>query len=313
MLDIVTVVANPIRWESRIRLARGAILDWLREPNVRVTLVESAYGGRAHELADLASNPRVNYVPVRNHTMVWNKESLMNIGISRLPHDARFIGTFDADVHWRKPGWAAEIEHALHLHPVVQCWSTAYDLGPNDEHIQTHTSFGRLYREGKPVVTKGGKFWKFDGGAYEYAHPGYAWGWTREILDRIGGLFDQGGMGSSDHHMALAIVGQVEKSIPAGTHPNYLAALKIWESRALTHINKNIGFLHGTIEHRFHGSKQARSYIGRWDMFVNHGFDPVSDLKRNSFGVLEFAGNKPDLEREWHQYLANRQEDANIF
>lgn len=312
-LDIVTVVANPIRWESRIRLARAAILDWLKEPNVRVTLVESAYGGRDHELADLAAIPRINFVPVRNYSLVWNKESLMNIGISRLPADAKYIGTFDADIHFRKPGWAGEIIHALHLHPVAQPWSTAYDLGPNDEHIQAHTSFARLFSEGKPVVSSGGKFWTFDGGPYQYSHPGYAWAWTRDILDRIGGLFDLGGMGSADHHMALAMVGAVEKSIPGGTHPNYLAALKVWESRALTHINKNVGYVPGTIEHEFHGSKAARGYLNRWDMFIRHGFDPINDLKRNTFGVLEWAGNKPELEREWHLYLKSRAEDANIF
>ncbi|MGH6935435.1 MAG: hypothetical protein ACRED2_04475 [Methylocella sp.] len=35
----------------------------------------------------------------------------------------------------------------------------------------------------------------------------------------------------------------------------------------------------GTIEHRWHGDKTRRA------------------LKRNSYGVPEFAGNKPDLER----------------
>ena len=43
-LQIVTAVANPIRWKSRILLARAAIVDWLRESNVHVTIVEVAYG-----------------------------------------------------------------------------------------------------------------------------------------------------------------------------------------------------------------------------------------------------------------------------
>lgn len=310
-LDIVTVIANPIRWESRIRLARDAIADWLKEPNVRITLVESAYGAREHELADLAANPRVNFVPVRSTSLVWNKESLMNIGISRLPADAQYIGTFDADVHFRKPGWANETIHALQLHPVVQPWGAAYDLGPNDEHIQTHLSFARLFHEGNPVVPSGPRFWKFDGGAYEYAHSGYAWAWTRSILDKIGGLFELGGCGSGDHHMALAMVGAVDKSIPGGTTASYRTALKAWESRALAHVNRNIGFVPGTIEHRFHGSKASRGYLSRWEMFIKHAFDPHMDLKRNSYGVIEWSGAKPELEREWHLYLKARAEDGN--
>ncbi|MCW2317964.1 hypothetical protein M2322_003529 [Rhodoblastus acidophilus] len=313
ILDIVTVVANPLRWESRTRLAKAAITAWLKEPNVRITLVESAYGGRPHELADFARERGLNYVPVRNYTLCWNKESLMNIGLHRAPDDAKYFATLDADVTWRKPGWAGEIIEALQIFPVIQPWSTAYDLGPNDEHIQTHTSFARLFHEGKPVVSKAAKFWKFNGGPYEYAHPGFAWAWTRDILDRIGGLFELGGMGSADHHMALGMVGAVDKSVPGGAHPNYLAALKAWEGRALTHINQKIGFIHQTIEHMFHGSKAARNYVGRWDMFVGHGFDPYHDLKRNTHGVLEFSGNKPELERQWHNYLSDRREDANFI
>jgi hypothetical protein len=33
-LHVVTAVANPIRWKSCILLARAAIADWLRQPNV---------------------------------------------------------------------------------------------------------------------------------------------------------------------------------------------------------------------------------------------------------------------------------------
>ena len=311
ILDIVTVIANPIRWDSRLRLARDAIADWLKEPNVRITLVETAYGARDHDLVDISSDPRVNHVAVRSTSLVWNKESLLNIGISRLPPDARYVATLDADIHFRKAGWVTETVHALQLHPVVQVWGAAYDLGPNDEHIQTHTSFARLFHEGQPVIPQGDKFWKFNGGYAEYAHPGFGWAWTRSILDKIGGLFDIGGTGSGDHHMALAMVGAAEKSVPGTAHPNYIAALKTWEARALTHINKNIGFVHGTIEHRFHGSKAARGYLSRWDLFTKHAFDPYSDLKRNSYGVVEWSGAKPELEREWALYLKARAEDGN--
>jgi hypothetical protein len=38
-----------------------------------------------------------------------------------------------------------------------------------------------------------------------------------------------------------------------------------------------------------------------------------ADLKRNSNGVIEFAGNKPDLERDLDNYLRSREEDANVF
>jgi hypothetical protein len=113
--------------------------------------------------------------------------------------------------------------------------------------------------------------------------------------------------------MAVASPQRLRKSVPGGTSPTYLAHLLRWQDRAARHINRNIGFVHNTIEHRFHGSKASRGYLSRWDMFVRHGFDPDTDLKRNTFGVLEWAGNKPELIREFDLYLRSRNEDANVI
>lgn len=309
LLHVVTAVANPIRWESRLRLARDAISEWL-EDGVNVTVVECAYGSRPWELNDI---PGINHIPVRARTLVWSKECLINIGISRLPPSAHYIGTFDADIHFRKHGWAAETVHALQLYPVVQPWSDCYDLGPHDEHMQTHRSFCRQYVRGQPVVPAGKNWWKFDDGPYDYPHSGYCWAWTRNALDEVGGLIEIGAMGSSDHHMALGLIGSIHTSVPGGTNQNYINILNRWQNRALLHINRKIGYVPQTIEHSFHGSKQNRAYVSRWDMFVRHNFNPDTDLKRNSYGVLEFTGNKPELEREFEQYLRSREEDASTF
>jgi hypothetical protein len=308
-LHVVTAVANPHRWESRIRLAKNSILEWVSD-GAKVTVVECAYGDHSHQLANL---PGATHIPVRARTLVWNKECLLNIGVSRLPLEARHIATLDADIHFRKRGWVEETIHALQLYPVVQPWSDAYDLGPNDEHIAHHKSFARQFFEGKPVVPSKRGFWKSDGGPYDYPHSGYAWAWTRRALDQLGGLIEIGGMGSGDHHMALGLVGHADASIPIGVCPSYSGAIKRWETRALTHLNRKVGFLWGTIEHAFHGRKADRKYIPRWDMFLKHGFDPETDLKRNSHGVMEFAGNKPALERAFDRYMREREEDVNTL
>lgn len=313
ILDIVTVISNPIGWGSRLSTARSAINDWLSEPNVRITIVECVYGGRPHDLVDLANDQRVTHIPVRANTLAWNKECLLNIGVSRLAQDADNIAFLDADILFRRNGWALSVIHALDLYPVIQPWDSCYDLGPHDEHIQLHRSFASVYHAGGPVVPNGPKWWQSDKGPYIYPHTGFAWAWKRDVLDRVGGLFEVGGMGSGDHHMAMGIVGAIQCSVPGEAHPNYLDALNRWQARALIHINGKIGFVHGTIEHLFHGAKPNRQYNGRWQMFIDHAFDPVADLKRNTYGVLEFAGNKTNLELKFDNYMRSRMEDANVL
>ena len=307
LLHVIAVVSNPVRWESRMRLYRQ-FEEHMLDSGVKLTTVECAYGERPF---DIAPRTGVNLVQVRSKTVVWNKECLINLGIQRLPEDWKYVCWSDADIQHRRPGWANETVHALQQYDIVQPWTDAYDLGPKDEHIQHHKSFCHQWWNKKPCVPNGPKTWRFDGGPYDYPHPGFCWAATRTCLEWLGGLFELGAMGAGDHHMALALVGQCERSCPGGVSWNYLRHLKQWESRALHHINFNIGFVPGTIEHFFHGRKNDRKYVDRWEMIVEHAFDPDTDLKRNVHGVLELAGNKPWLRRDLDQYFRQRNEDVN--
>lgn len=303
-LDVVTVYSNPIRWNSRLRLYNEFAAE-MKRAGVRLTTVECAYGDRPFEIEDA--------IHVRAKTIVWNKERLINIGISRLPHDWKYVGWFDADISFRRENWAHETVQALQHYHVVQPWSDAYDLGPNDEHIAHYKSFLNQWWNRKPVLPEGKGFWRFDGGPYDYPHTGYAWAATRQAIDWLGGLFDVAAMGAGDHHMALSLIGEAKRSCPGGVTPSYLARLERWQHHALQHICRNLGYVHGTIEHRFHGRKHDRKYIDRWQMILEHGFDPDIDLKLNSYGVYELTGNKPELTHDLDAYFRQRNEDINTL
>jgi hypothetical protein len=145
------------------------------------------------------------------------------------------------------------------------------------------------------VIATRSDYWHGDGAPYVYPHSGYAWAMTRDAYDWLGGLFEQGGMGSGDHHMAPGLIGHAHASMPGGAAEAYRREVMRWQDRALRQVNRNIGYVPGTVEHLFHGRKCGRRCRSRREMFVHHASNPHEDLKRNSFGVLEFATNKPDL------------------
>ena len=304
-LHVVTAVANPIRWESRIKLYKQ-FAEHMLDSGVKLTTVECAFGDRPHELADIA---HVNHITVRaaGSQLVWSKENLLNIGIARLPDEARYIGTFDADIQFRKTGWASDTVHALQHYGVVQPWSDCYDLGPNGEHIDLHRSFCRLVYEGKPIVQGPNAA----DGPYRFGHPGYAWAWTRRSLEGVGGLVETAGLGAADHHMALALIGRVQDSIPGNMTQAYKTPLHTWQQRAMQHIGRNISYVPGSIEHLWHGQKSKRAYVSRWDILAKHAFDPSLDTKRNTHGVVELSGNKPMLRLDIDRYFRSRDEDTN--
>lgn len=312
LLHVITAIANPARWESRMRLYRDFEQHML-DSGVELTVVECAYGERPHELA---SRPHVQHVPVRAKTVLWQKESLINIGLAHLSTTQpgwKYVAWIDADVMFRRPNWAADAVHALQQYDVIQPWSDAYDLGPHDEHVQAHKSFCRLWWQGCPVVAEAQCWWKFDGGPYEYAHSGWAWCATRQAIEWLGGLIDTAIAGHGDHHMALGLVGRIERSVIGGLPQGYSRPLYQWQARALQHINKNLGFLWGTLEHHWHGRKADRAYVSRWEILRRHQFDPTTDLKRNVYGVWELAGNKPGLAHDLDAYFRSRNEDGNLI
>jgi hypothetical protein len=318
MLHVFTARSNPLGWKAPHR-------NWERfakhmlDSGVHLTVVECAYGEEEYACAmptTIVGHEGLNrftHIGVRAKTRGWTKENLMNIGIQRTP-EARYIAWIDADVIFMRPDWAAATVRALQHYDVVQPWSDAYDTGPNGDgdHLAHHQSFAKQFFFRKPLIPEGPVFWQGDGGPYVYPHSGYAWACTRQAYDWLGGLFELGGMGSGDHHMALALAGLADYSMPEGTSPAYRREVKRWEERALHHINKNLGYCWGSLIHLWHGAKRDRGYLSRWGMFVQHQFDPLEDLKRNSSGVLEFATNKPELRHDFDLYLHSRVEDGNV-
>ena len=301
LLHVVTAVFNPIGWESRVRLYREFEQHMLAS-GVRLTTVECVLGDRPHVLNDTVG---INHVAVRANSLLWNKENLINLGISRLPPDWKYVAWLDADIRFRRENWAAKTVNHLQQYDVIQPWSDCYDLGPNGEHVAHHRSFCRQWWRRAPI----GK-----GNCYTFAHPGYAWAATRNAIDGLGGLMESAGAGAGDHHMALALIGKVNMSVPNGVTSGYMRPLLQWQHRAMRHVNQNIGHLDGsTIEHSWHGRKDDRQYIQRWDIITKNQFDPDTDVKRNVWGVLELAGNKPRLRHDIDMYFRQRNEDTNTM
>lgn len=425
LLHVVTCYYNPIRWESRFRLTADFI-EHMLDSGVQLTVVECQLGERPFEFADFSF---INHVPVRSKTLLWNKESLIRVGMSRFDPDWKYMAWSDSDIYFRKSDWASETVHALQQYDVIQPWSDAYDLGPNDSHLASYKSFMHQYWWGKSVVygidpekssfekrvqgivpsgrhaalvqpanrlgdiaqhglgkdhpndpppahpdhpkdpkahpghpghpkhphdpdckDHDGKcncchchpcccppcpppyygmvgmdaehrdaalakmpWWKRDGGPHEYPHTGYVWAATRHAIESLGGLFDIAAMGAGDYHMALAMIGYADRSMPSTVAASYRKHLKEWETRALRDINYNVGYIQGTIEHNFHGRKTDRRYIDRWQIALEHGFDPDTDIMKNSHGVLELTCRKPKLRHDLDVYLRQRNEDANTL
>ena len=307
LLHVVTCIANPMRWSTRTSHTRRFLEHMLSFGLGSITLVETEYGDRPHQFADV---PGVRHIPTRAKSVAWAKESALNLGIRSLPPEAKYVAWVDADVEFRNPNWAAETVHALQLHPVVQCWSEALDLGPFGEVMvgpkgrQVQKSFASIWVEGGEVL----EWWR-DDRDYCYPHPGYAWAARVDFLDAIGLLLDFSGLGAADHQMSVGFIGKIEAVCGNLSSDSYTRMVHAWGERAFRESKGHLGVVPGRIEHWYHGDKANRKYHERWEILRKAKFDPVTDLYRNQWGILELSDHKPELVRDVTRYFRERQED----
>jgi len=315
VLDVVAVVSNPVRYRSRYDLFR-AFETHVQDAGARLTVVEMAFGERPFEVTR-ADNPR--HVQVRSAHEFWAKENLINIGISRLPRDARYIAWVDADLTFGRPDWVQETIQQLQHYPIVQMFAEAHDLDPDGMILNSFRSFGYSLVHGIPRKKGPGYYGgvpvgpPFNPRVAYWHHPGFAWAARREAIDQVGGLFDVAVVGEADYIMAKAIVGEGLDVLYPGVSPGYRKAVSDWQDRAQG-LRQNFGYVPGTVLHHWHGRKAGRKYWDRCKILTDTQFDPAIDLKRDWQGLYQLVDhNKPRsivLRDSIRSYFRSRNEDG---
>ncbi len=299
-MHVVAVCTNPSRNQSRLRLFRQFVREMEATANVILYVVEGQFGDRAFEVTD-ALNPR--HLQVHLESEIWVKENLINLGVRYLlPRNWKYLTWSDGDVSFRDSGWALEAIHQLQTYNVLQPWQQCLDLGPHGNVMQVHQSFGFIHQKGERKQEHCKQ-------PYTYAHSGFAWSCTRYFWEMTGGLFELAPLGSADHHMAWAMIGRCMSTIHGKMHPEFFAAIQEWQRKAKKACATDVGFSGGRLEHHFHGPKKRRYYRERWQILIDHDFNPKLDLEHDAQGVLRLVG-KPQLEKAIRDYNRARLEDS---
>jgi hypothetical protein len=309
---VISVCSNPIRYQSRWKLFKQ-FESHITKLGAKLLVVEQAFGNREYQLTE-KHNPM--HVQVRTKSELWHKENMINIAIqylTQLDPDWEYVAWIDGDVHFQRDDIITETAHQLQHYDIVQMFSHAIDLGPEMQPLSTFCSFMYMYHQNDFYPPKG----IGQGGYYttenKFWHPGYAWAATREALNKVQ-LFDKAILGAGDHHMALGLIGEAKRSVPGHISNSYKKAVLDWETNAVHSLQKNVGYVPGSLTHYWHGAKNNRKYVERWKIITDHGFDPVSDLSRESSGLYRlnmcYGDRSIRLRDHIRKYFRQRNEDC---
>ncbi|MGC1781239.1 MAG: hypothetical protein WA708_01835 [Acidobacteriaceae bacterium] len=326
-LHVVAPYINPFRYRARRELFHDFRLHLGASANVRLHIVEVAFGDRPFEV----STP--DDVQLRTGDALWLKENAINVAIQRLPADWKYAAYVDGDFHFTRHDWALEAIHKLQHSSWVQLFSGYALLDAARRPMQQRPGFAYAYHNyfgGKPSVHRE-RFGATDlatagnyGGAgisspgrtqIRNTTPGAtggAWAFTREGFSATGGLLDTCVLGAADWYMAFGLVGNTVDGHPEAVSCGaaYENSIRRWQERAFTAVRGNIGYVDNYCTHGWHGDHRNRGYGERWKILRDHGFDPLLDVRRDWQGLLAWSGNKPEMEADVNRYFLGRDEDA---
>jgi hypothetical protein len=303
---VLTVVSNPWRYKSRYenfkRFEKGVLAE---TPNLWV--VELMTGRRPAAITDSANPKHIQLWATSLHGDLWQKEAMLNVAVMHLTRQApdwQYVMWADADILF-EPGWAKECVQMLHHYDIVQGFSHAIDLGPNNECLQVQDGFVWCMEKKKKPHSK----------AYENYHSGFVWAARRKALADLGGFIDTAILGSADRYMASALYGKLARDILGFDkfHEAYNQPALLWQERAKKHIKRNVGYLPQTIRHLFHGRKQLRGYGSRFKLLQKYQFNPETDLKRDLSGIWQLVVDTPrqmGFRDDVRKYMRARSEDS---
>lgn len=314
-LYIVTVIYNSPRWRVRWKLYQD-FAKRCEEAGAILYTVEVAFGNREFSITE-ANNPC--HIQLRTNSEIWHKEAALNAGVARLPAGWQYVAWIDADITFARDDWADEAKHRLQHYDIIQMFSEAADISDNYEIVSRYQGLGYCFVRNIPWTPSKASVSTYygqtvahidDTSPFDYIHhPGLAWACTRKCWNTVGGLFDKAIIGEADYLMARAILGHNLMEVRKNYTISYKRYIQAWANRALL-LNKNMGYMAGTVLHHWHGAKVNRKYYDRTKLLVATQYDPDIDLTKDWQGLWQLTNRSPELRDGIRNYGFMRNEDA---
>ena len=248
-----------------------------------VFTLELVYEGRTPEIPDAFH--------VKAKSMMFHKENLYRILVSKVPSSYTKLAFLDADIFYKDSSWYTKASKLLDSYDIIQGFDEAHWLD---------LTYTRTMMTRKSVFYMESPTWNF-----EY-HPGFAWCMRRDWYTKVG-FFDYAVSGSGD---TLSAAAWLNKSFPPKFQSLPLALKGVYaeyRERCKAHPPR-VFFLHGIdVYHLYHGSRTNRKYAERHAMLQVP--TPIQELlTKNKDGVWEWQ-----ILTTWNpmlfSYFMNRQDD----
>ena len=194
-LHVIMVYSNICHFKRRKYLAEQFRDEMLKTPNVKLYIVELAYGDNPYEITE-KDNKQHLQLHTANDNVLWLKECMINLGIQKLlPSCWKAVAWIDADISFDSIHWASDTLRILNGHrDVVQLFNVCLDLDKDGNTMTCYHSLGYQYETRQ----------KYYRSLINFSHSGYAYACTRRFYDVfMKSILEYEIQGSVDYKLAL--------------------------------------------------------------------------------------------------------------
>lgn len=222
-----------------------------------------------------------NITRVYTQNLLWHKEALLNLIVSKLPKQFKYVFWVDADVIFTNKNWLVESvsqlqNHCYILQPFEYCLHLdkdelrpGFDYGwaketktlndPTLRYKQMWRSFCANFCYSSSLAA--------DKNYDKHGHVGFAWGARRDILEKVP-LYDKALIGGADHIIAHAAAGHIPHCCIEKSFTDNLQEVNEWSEKFFNVVNGKIGYVKGDLFHIWHGDINKRDYLKRIQDFT---------------------------------------------
>lgn len=284
-----------------------------QQQGLNLVVVELEFGDAPFEIktddAEIIIQVRGN-----EDQIMWQKERLLNIALSKLPEDCDKIIWIDCDILFSNDDWINNTAELLEEYAVVQPFEMVLRLGkqqtvfPNINTVpyglldNTKVNSFAYYIKNSLVNDKNLE--------PEYAGDvGFVWAARREVFSKIG-FYDAFIQGSSDAFMAFSFSNSDKFSQLFSSYRPFFEHQKKWQENVQENIKDGLTYTPGIIYHLWHGAYSHRHYNERRDALKKFDFNPNQDIKIAVNGCWEWSSNKTNLHDYLKTHFYNRNENG---
>lgn len=296
MMWAITSYYNPAGYERR----RRNYETFRKRLAVPLLAVEMSFDGRF----ELRQDDADILIQVSGGAVLWQKERLLNLAISHLPAEVDNVAWIDCDVIFDRDDWVAAAERLLARAKIVQLFSEAIDIEPDETNI--YLSGRGIYDRSEPSFA----FCATHGAPSSGRFVGLAWAAKRNLLRDVG-LYDGMVIGGGDRAIVAAALGTPETVVDRFCLDGKRASHYLdWARRFRAAVMDGIDYVDGRVFHLWHGDLENRQYSERHRLLAGHDFCVDRDLVLGPNGTWHWAKPRPDLEAFLEKYFHDRAEDS---